>query len=100
MNTAAYAEDLARRARTASRILGTVDGSRKNRWLLQAADALEERTDDILDANAKNVLAATQLSPANIDRLLLSPDRISAAAKGLREIAALPDPVGRVLDKR
>lgn len=100
MNWLDYAEALGRNARDASRILATTDGPRKNRWLRHAADRLEERTDDVLDANSKDVLAATELSAANIDRLQLSPDRISAAATGLREIAALLDPVGRVLESR
>src|SRR5437016_6202210 len=95
-----YANDLAHRARAASRLLAPISTERKNRWLLHAADALELRTPEILDANAKDVAAATQasLSPANIDRLRLSLERVRDAAAGLRQIAALPDPVGRVLD--
>jgi glutamate-5-semialdehyde dehydrogenase len=96
-----YAEDLARRARSAARLLAPAFGERKNRWLLHAADALEQRASEILDANAKDVLAATQanLSAANIDRLRLTPQRVREAASGLRAIAALPDPVGRVLER-
>ena len=69
-------------------------------WLHLAADALDKRTTEILTANAQDVTGAKQadVSAANIDRLTLTPERIAAAAKGLREIAALPDPVGRVLD--
>jgi glutamate-5-semialdehyde dehydrogenase len=100
MNWNAYAEDLGRRARAASRILATTDTVRKDRWLRHAADVLESREDDILDANTGDVRAAMKLGPANIDRMHLSPDRISAFAQGLREIAALPDPVGRILDNR
>src|SRR5690349_1939088 len=93
-----YAEDLARRARAASRLVATVPSERKNRWLLYAAGALEQRVNEILAANAKDIAASQgTLSVANIDRLRLTPERIRAAAKGLREIAALPDPVGRVL---
>jgi glutamate-5-semialdehyde dehydrogenase len=93
---------LACRARAASRLLATASTESKNRWLLHAADALEKRSAEILDANASDVNAATQanLLAANIDRLRLTPDRIRAAASGLREIAALTDPVGRVLDSR
>jgi glutamate-5-semialdehyde dehydrogenase len=99
-NWTTYAEELGRHARQAARQLAPAIGQRKNRWLLHAADALEKRTSEILDANAKDVTGATQaqLSAANIDRLRLTPERIRAAANGLREIAALPDPVGRVLD--
>jgi glutamate-5-semialdehyde dehydrogenase len=93
-------EQLARRARAASRQMTTVLGRQKNQWLLHAGDALVERGEEILAANAKDVAAAKdyQLSPAQVDRLRLTPERIRAAATGLREIAALPDPIGRVLD--
>jgi glutamate-5-semialdehyde dehydrogenase len=100
MNWTTYSEDLARRARAASRLLAPTLGERKNRWLAHAADALIKRTSEILNANANDVNGATQanLSAANIDRLRLTPERIREAAAGLHDIAALPDPVGRVLD--
>ena len=100
MNWTIYSEDLARRARIASRLLAPTIGERKNGWLLHAADALEKRTSEILDANARDMKAATlaNLTPANLDRLRLTPARVRDTADGLRQIAALPDPVGRVLD--
>jgi glutamate-5-semialdehyde dehydrogenase len=100
MDLPAYCEDLARRARQASRLLVGAPGARKNGWLLSAADALEKRTAEILAENSRDIDAATQaeLPAAGIDRLRLTPDRVRAAATGLREIAALPDPVGRILD--
>jgi glutamate-5-semialdehyde dehydrogenase len=100
MDLPAYCEDLARRARQASRLLVASSGARKNGWLQSAADALEQRTTEILEANARDLEAATQaeLPAAGLDRLRLTPERVRAAATGLREIAALPDPVGRVLD--
>jgi glutamate-5-semialdehyde dehydrogenase len=96
----AYCEDLARRARAASRLLASATGARKNRWLTASAAALEQRADDILRANAQDVAAAEGhgLSAAQVDRLRLAHSRIKAAADGLREVAALPDPIGRVLD--
>jgi glutamate-5-semialdehyde dehydrogenase len=96
----AYCDDLARRARAASRLLAAVLPGAKNTWLVRAADALEARSAEILQANAHDLTAASDigLTAASIDRLRLTPDRIRAAAAGLREIAALPDPVGRVLD--
>jgi glutamate-5-semialdehyde dehydrogenase len=95
-----YCEDLARRARAAARLLATAPGARKNRWLTASAVALEKRTDDLLQANARDLAAAQEhgLGPAQVDRLRLTPARIKAAADGLREVAALPDPIGRVLD--
>jgi len=99
MDLPAYCEDLARRARQASRLLAAAPGARKNGWLVAAADGLEKRTPEILAANARDVASATEagLAAAQIDRLRLTPERVRAAATGLREIAALPDPVGRVL---
>src|SRR5690242_8608198 len=100
MELSTYCEDLGRRARTASRILATVLGQQKNLWLGRAAGALETRTPEVLKANASDLVAAASsgLTPAQLDRLRLTPERIRAAAAGLREVAALPDPVGRVHD--
>jgi glutamate-5-semialdehyde dehydrogenase len=100
MDLQAYCDDLGRRARTASRLLATATGQHKNTWRLQAAAALEKRAPEVLEANARDVAAAgeLELTPAQIDRLRLTPDRLRAAAAGLRDVAGLPDPVGRVLD--
>ncbi len=96
----AYCEELGRRAREAARLLATATGARKNRWLLLAADALETCPADLLEANARDLAAAPGfgLTAAQTDRLKLTPDRLRAAAAGLREVAALPDPVGRVIE--
>jgi glutamate-5-semialdehyde dehydrogenase len=95
-----YCDELGRRAAAAARELATATGGRKNAWLLRAASALESRTAEVLEANALDLEAADTygLSSAQNDRLRLTPDRLRAAAQGLREVAALPDPVGRVLD--
>jgi glutamate-5-semialdehyde dehydrogenase len=100
MTPIAYAEDLARRARAASRLLAPIVGERKNRWLLHAADAIDKRSAEILDANARDLAGAAELSPANLDRLRLTTERVRAAARGLRDLAGLPDPVDRILDKK
>ncbi len=101
MSWTEYAEDLARRARAASRLLAPTSSKSKNHWLMHAADALEKRAAEILDANARDIAAAEgKISAANVDRLRLTTERIRAAAKGLREIAALADPVGRILDQK
>src|SRR5262249_39721984 len=93
-------EDLGRRARAASRLLAIATGERKNAWLLRAAAALDGCPVLVLQANAKDIEAAPRfgLSSAQIDRLRLTPARLRATAAGLREVAALSDPVGRVLD--
>ena len=95
-----YCEDLGRRARAASRVLATAGGAQKNQWLQEAAAALVSRADEILEANGRDVAAAGELglTAAQVDRLRLTPERLRAAAAGLKEVAALPEPIGRVID--
>jgi glutamate-5-semialdehyde dehydrogenase len=92
--------DLCRSAKAASRVLARVDSATKDAALLAIADALVERTPEILDANARDLEAGREagLSAALMDRLTLTADRIAGIAAGTRAIAALPDPVGEVLD--
>jgi glutamate-5-semialdehyde dehydrogenase len=94
---AAACRDLACRARAAARVLATVGTARKDRWLLRCADALAQRQAELLAANEQDLAgaAALGLGAAQTDRLRLTPDRLRAAAGGLREVAALPDPVGQ-----
>ena len=89
---------MARRAKAASQSLASVSTADKNRWLLAAATTLETRTAELLAANAQDIAAAPDygLNAAAIDRLKLTPARIKSAAAGLRQVAALPDPVGEV----
>ena len=91
--------DCARRARVASRTLRTLTRNSKDRALEALADALEANAERIVAANSEDVDRATEndTSPAIIDRLTLTPARISAIADALREVAALPDPVGEVV---
>ena len=91
-------ETLANRAQRASRTLASAPTASKNAWLLASADSLENRVEAILAANERDVGAArnTDLTAANIDRLTLTPSRIRAAAAGLRQVAALPDPIGEI----
>lgn len=91
-------ETLASNAQRACRALAAATTAQKNAWLLASATALEQQLDAIGAANARDVDAARQsnLSAANIERLTLTPSRIRAAADGLRQVAALPDPIGEV----
>ncbi|MEQ2006700.1 MAG: glutamate-5-semialdehyde dehydrogenase [Limisphaerales bacterium] len=93
---------LAQQAKAASRELAKLFTDEKNRALLAMADALETRAPQLKEANAKDMATGAQmgLSAAMLDRLKLDDKRIAAMAKGLREVASLPDPVGRVLDDR
>jgi glutamate-5-semialdehyde dehydrogenase len=92
--------DLCLAARGAARELARADSGIKNLALEAIAGALEARAPEILDANARDLEGGREagLSDALIDRLALNPARIAAMAAGVREIAALPDPVGEVID--
>src|SRR5947208_5638384 len=93
---------LAKQAKAASRELARLTTAEKNECLFAMADALEQNRDDIKKANARDMETSAQqgLSAAMLDRLRLDDTRIAVMAKGLREVAALPDPVGRILDER
>ena len=85
-------------AKDTVRLLAGVSDERLNAALLSMADAIEEDTDVILAANDRDVEAARGvISDVMIDRLRLSPDRIRAMASGIREVTALPSPLGKVL---
>jgi len=86
-------------ARKAARVLANAPAAAKAEALVAAAQAMREGFDGILRANARDLAAAhaKRLSAALIDRLLLDEGRVEAMARGIEEIAALPDPVGRVL---
>jgi glutamate-5-semialdehyde dehydrogenase len=92
--------DLCLAARDAARELARTDSATKDRALHAIADALEARTAEIVEANARDLEAGREagLSAALMDRLALDPSRVAAMAAGARAIAALPDPVGEVLD--
>ncbi|WP_294540058.1 glutamate-5-semialdehyde dehydrogenase [uncultured Rhodoblastus sp.] len=91
---------LGARARKAARTLGLAAPEQKNRALLAAAKFLREKAPDLLAANALDMAQARSknLGPAMLDRLSLDEKRIASMAQSLEDIAALPDPVGRVLE--
>jgi glutamate-5-semialdehyde dehydrogenase len=95
----AYVEDLARRSQAAGRQLAAASTDQKNAALVAAAKALRANASRLLGANHIDVegVRAAGKPDAFIDRLILTPDRIAAMAEALEQIAALPDPVGRVL---
>ena len=92
--------ELGRRAKAASRALATASTPAKDAALEAAADLLVRRTEEILSANAADVARAEEAgTPATVvDRLRLTPPRVEAMAAGLRQVAALPDPVGEIVD--
>lgn len=95
MKVKKYATD----AKRASHCLATANAAVKNRALLSMAEAIERRTDEILVENALDIAEGRKngLTPALIDRLLLDEGRLQSIAGSLREVAALPDPVGEVV---
>src|ERR1017187_5591867 len=92
---------LAERSRDASRALAKLDAEAKNSLLRSMADGIEKSADHIQSANAKDIEAGKKdgLSSAMIDRLTLTDKRISEMAEGVREVAALPDPVGKTISE-
>ena len=85
-------------AKAVAPLLACADTQLKNRALLAMAQALLDRTADILSANAVDMAKAQgQISTVMLDRLALNESRIAAMAEGIRQVAALPDPVGEVL---
>ena len=93
---------LAKQAKAASRRLASISTQHKNQILMAMADALESQTPGLKAANEKDMEVGRQLglSGAMLDRLQLTDSRIQSMAKGLRDVAGLPDPIGRILDER
>jgi len=87
------------KARAAARALANAPAEAKNEAILAAARVLRRRAGEVLEANARDLAAARAkgMAPALIDRLALDAKRIEGIAVGLEDVAALPDPVGRVL---
>ncbi len=99
MDIKQYVSDKARKAKTASRSLANISTEIKNNALFKMAAGLEKEADKLISENRRDLIDAEKknLSKAMMDRLALSHDRIKAMSDGLREVAALPDPVGEVL---
>lgn len=96
--------DLNQMGKKAAEVKGFLSGlsaGEKNRALVSAADALVDRTEEILAANAKDMEAAVEqgMHVGLQDRLMLNPQRIQAMAEGLRQIAELPDCISEVLEE-
>jgi glutamate-5-semialdehyde dehydrogenase len=96
---------LAQAAKQAARCIASGSNERRNQALGDIARALEQSAPEILDANAQDVADAKpalergELSKALVDRLKVSPEKLQAMIDGVRAVIALPDPVGRVLDR-
>ncbi|MDM7858138.1 glutamate-5-semialdehyde dehydrogenase [Thiopseudomonas acetoxidans] len=97
-----YMHGLGQAARDASRVLASASTAQKNNALLATAQELEQASQSLLAANAKDMAAgrANGLDDAMLDRLELTPKRIEEMIEGLRQVAALPDPIGEIQDMR
>jgi glutamate-5-semialdehyde dehydrogenase len=89
---------LAKQAKAAARRLAPIDSAEKNRVLHLMADRLESRSEFLLAENKKDLAAAKAAGSSNalLDRIALDPGRVRGMAKGLRDVAALPDPVREI----
>jgi glutamate-5-semialdehyde dehydrogenase len=96
----AYMRDVGKRARAAARAMGRADTGMKNAALDAIADAIMQSAEQLKAENDKDLVAGRQqgLDAALLDRLELNDERIAGMAEGLRQIAALPDPVGSISD--
>jgi len=95
-------EEKGRAAKAASKKLASLSSEIKNKALLNIAEALIIRKDEILSANKADYEEAktSGMSEAMLDRLLLSPDRLEAMAQDVKTVASLPDPIGEIFDMR
>jgi glutamate-5-semialdehyde dehydrogenase len=100
--TAASVSEICAQAKEASRRLAAIDDATRTGALLAMADALEERAGEIIEANARDMEAGreNEIGSALLDRLLLTEERLAGIARDVRAVAALPDPVGDVVEER
>jgi glutamate-5-semialdehyde dehydrogenase len=95
-----YTREVGQRALAASQQLAVIPGQVKQAWLRRAAELLRSRGKELAAANALDVAAAGNfgLTPAQVDRLRLTPKTIESMAVGLEQVAALPEPIGEVIE--
>jgi len=100
LDLAAYMREVGEQARAAARIVARAPTSAKDAALQAAAAAIDRGARELLAANAGDVAASRAAGDdeAFVDRLALNPERLAAMADGLRQVAALPDPVGEITD--
>lgn len=99
-SVAGYCQAMGNRVRCGARQMASVAGSLRDRWLLASAEAIRRAESEILVANQDDLRRAEEagLNAAQIDRLRLDASRIGSMAESLCNVAALPDPIGEVLD--
>ncbi len=100
MDVAQYMTQLGEQARAASRLMARADTDSKNKALLAMAEAIDARREALAEANRTDMENGRDkgLDDALLDRLELTPARIDGMIEGLRQVAALPDPIGAIRD--
>jgi glutamate-5-semialdehyde dehydrogenase len=98
MSVALEMLNIAQEAKAASQVLASLSSAIKNELLLNMAQSLIDHTEELIETNEKDLIAAREegLAPAMVDRLALDAQRIRSMADGLKEVAELPDPVGEI----
>lgn len=96
-----YMHELGRRARAASRVLARAEGAAKNRALAAMAAGIRRNIGALLAANAADIMSAKSAGKDNafIDRLTLTPTSVEAMARGIEQVALLPDPIGVISNR-
>jgi glutamate-5-semialdehyde dehydrogenase len=102
MDATAIVSELALKARAASRSLSTATGDQRSQALREIADEIDRASDYILAANAEDMARAKSenMHPQMQDRLLLTPERIKGISSGVRQVAALENPLGRIIREK
>ncbi len=100
MNIESYMQEVGQRARDASRVMARADTTRKNAALQAIAQIIERAREALIRANQEDMAEGRGLDPALLDRLELTASRIDAMVDGLRQVAALQDPIGEITDLR
>jgi glutamate-5-semialdehyde dehydrogenase len=100
VNIKDYMNDLGIKAKKAGREISRTESGKKNLALLKIAEVIEASADDLISENQKDLAAgkANGLDAAMLDRLALTPKSINAMVEGLKQVAALPDPIGEISD--
>ncbi len=95
-------EEMGKKARQAARVMASVPDSQRNLFLTRLAASLQEQAEEILSVNQQDIESgrAAGLGDALIDRLMLNNSRIAAVAADLETLAAMPDPIGTLIDER
>ncbi|RIZ68635.1 MAG: glutamate-5-semialdehyde dehydrogenase [Methylococcales bacterium] len=100
MDIKTYMQGLGLSAKNAGREISRADSGKKNQVLLKIADIIEKHQDRLISENQKDLEAGRQngLDAASLDRLAITPKGVQAMVEGLKQVAALPDPVGEISD--